>query len=360
MDAEITIVFPTYNRREDVAYNLKDIRQNADVAYELFIIDNSDTPSEYDLQENEHYVYTGENLGAAARNIGLEKANCDIVLMLDDDSSFEKGSLSAILETFKNQPEAAGLNMPIKRIDGTLEAALLPTVFHGCGVAFRKSILAKYDIKYPLHFSFYGEEYLMTLQLYQAGYQMGFCDNAQVIHRRSITGRDKGRIFYLMARNNKQTWPEFVPDKYLKDVEESCHWRYKNIAIKENVLEDYQKGCDEKTEKHNHKKLSEKQFRKFAMLDKLEKYKGDKGCALVCSTGKFPSLVKKELQECGFSTIIFADFNTGLINQDCFGSTVLEPKEINNYPDATIILECTPETDKANWQKIITSNLINR
>ena len=353
--ADITIVFPTFNRPDEVRFNLAKIREcRGDVDVEVIIIDNSPESETYDLDPGWKYIFTGENLGASARNIGIKEASSEYVLMLDDDSCFEAGTLESLLDAFSTAPDdVAGLNMKISRPDGGLESALLRTVFHGCGFALKKSVFTKYQVYYPEHFCYYGEEYLMTLQLYAAGYRIGFAEGAEVIHRRVLTGRNKGRIFNLMARNNRMTWKGLIDDELLKEVMDCCNWRYHHLAIKENVLEDYQKGLEEEiTEVDYDAKLDDEIFSRFALIDKLQALELPDE-VVILSTGKLPLIWCRVLKEQGIS-VQFADLNPGLAGNELCCKKVLSKEEVLELPEDTVFINgLSSYPDMKTWEGIL-------
>jgi GT2 family glycosyltransferase len=157
-EIQLSIVFPTFNRKNDVIETLRLLKKNLSVNYEVIILDNSPKSHDYSLEENEKYFFLGENLGTASRNIGIEKASAPYILMLDDDSHPLPGSAEQALELLKNSPEeTAGITGPISRLDGGLEnPPLLPTAFHGCGALFKSNILKSFKNFYPKDFRFYG------------------------------------------------------------------------------------------------------------------------------------------------------------------------------------------------------------
>ena len=70
---QISIIFPTYLRPNEVIWNLEYFRQNISVPYEVFILDNSPEKMLYNFAENEHYIFLNDNVGTSSRNIGIQK-----------------------------------------------------------------------------------------------------------------------------------------------------------------------------------------------------------------------------------------------------------------------------------------------
>ena len=115
---EISIIFPTYLRPNEVIWNLEYFQKNITVDYEVFILDNSPEPMIYNFQKNENYIFLNENIGTASRNIGIQKANAPYVLLLDDDSHPETGEVERLIELLTDSSEEiAGLICEIHNPD---------------------------------------------------------------------------------------------------------------------------------------------------------------------------------------------------------------------------------------------------
>ena len=244
--AQITLIFPTYQRPEEVVHNLEYFRENISIPYEVFVLDNSPQEMTYAFAENEHYIFLDENIGTASRNIGLEKASSPLCLLLDDDSHPLPGVVEKLVEYEKTAPQnIAGFISHIHNPDGGREASLLPTVFHGAGVAFRTEIMSRENLRYPENFCFYGEEYRLSLDIYKAGFRLEDVAGFDVMHRRSNVGRDLNKIFYYLGRNNRIIWEGIVPGKYQDQVFFDSRRRYELTAQKESVNEAFEKGLSE-------------------------------------------------------------------------------------------------------------------
>ena len=308
----------------------------------------------FDFSENENYIFLNENIGTSSRNIGNEKANSPICLLLDDDSHPFPGVVEKLVEEFQKLPaECAGLISEIHNPDGNREATLLPTVFHGAGVAFRTQVLKEHNIFYPENYCFYGEEYRMTLEIYKAGFHLESSSDFKVMHRRSNEGRDLNKIFYYLARNNKAIWNDIIPEKYLYNVLYDSQRRYELTAKKENVSESFARGLNEEIPSNGLSSMSESQFEKYSLIDKI-KTLPENETYILCGTGKFPSLLGNILLEkkCRVSV---SDFNTGLIGNDFQTFTVLHPNEAVQMT-GNFIIGHSSTLDSLKWLKLLKEN----
>lgn len=322
--------------------------------YEVFILDNSPEKSDFTLNANENYIFLNENIGTSSRNIGIKQANSPICLLLDDDSHPFPGTVEKLIEEFQNLPEdCAGLISEIHNPDGNREASLLPTVFHGAGVAFKTETLLNNGILYPENFCFYGEEYRMTLELYSRGYDLKKSKHFKIMHRRCQTGRDLSKIFYYLGRNNKAIWDDLVPEKYLNRVQYDSQRRYELTSMKENVSEAFQNGIKEPLDLSALNKMKDSYFEQFSMLSMLNDLPFEDRYVL-CGTGKFPTLWAEQIiKKC--NEFIISDFNPGLINQTFGDYTIVSPESAAKE-NAVFINGLSSDIDFEKWHQILTQN----
>jgi GT2 family glycosyltransferase len=362
---QLSIVFPTFNRTHEVIETLKLLKKNAEVNYEVIILDNSPDSHDYQLEENEKYFFLGENLGTAARNIGIEKASAPYIMMLDDDSHPLPGSVRSALNVLDNSPEEiAGITGPISRLDGGLEnPPLLPTAFHGCGAIFRSDVLKSFKNFYPEDFRFYGEEYWSTLLLFKSGHSLKYIEDFKVCHRMSSSGRDKAAILYRLSVNNLKTWRPFLGKKYLDKAEFDTSKRYELISQKEGVAESYEKAMKEKVScVEFDEKMSDKNFEKFSLIENFKKLLDKKTIdtdkpAILCGCGKFPTIWADLLKDNGIKNVSISDFNPGLIGKDYGGYTIIEPKSVEKGK-YQFICGHSARVDTQNWLEFLRSKSI--
>ncbi|HEX6471263.1 MAG TPA: glycosyltransferase [Streptosporangiaceae bacterium] len=162
------------------------------------------------------------NLGAAARNVGVEAAATPYVAFADDDSWWEPGALDRAAAILDAHPRAAVLAArvlvgPANRLDpvsaGMARAPLgrpddLPGPailgFLACGVVVRRSaFLDVGGFSAALHFG--GEEELLALDLAAAGWGLAYVPELLVHHHPSGLGRAAAARRRRMARNRLLT-----------------------------------------------------------------------------------------------------------------------------------------------------------
>jgi hypothetical protein len=106
----VSVVIPTFQRRELVARALESVRAQTFRDYEVIVVDDGSTDGTDEaiarLGMNVRYMHQ-ENQGlSAARNAGIAVANGDLVAFLDSDDRWLPGHLELTTAVFACHPEA--------------------------------------------------------------------------------------------------------------------------------------------------------------------------------------------------------------------------------------------------------------
>jgi glycosyltransferase involved in cell wall biosynthesis len=116
----ISVVICTYNRGEVFRDTLSSFAgmdiPEPDVA-ELLLVDNRSTDATKEIAHRfiaegavpTRYIYEPRQGLSHARNCGIENSRGNLVAFVDDDVYFDRGWLTAVLQAFAGQPEAAAL-----------------------------------------------------------------------------------------------------------------------------------------------------------------------------------------------------------------------------------------------------------
>ncbi|WP_334187855.1 glycosyltransferase family 2 protein [Noviherbaspirillum sp.] len=208
----LTVVFLTYNRIGELLHTLECmIRLPEQPA--MIVVDNASTDSTPEIVAK-HYpqvkvITTSRNMGAAARNIGVQQAQTPYVAFCDDDSWWAVGSLEravGILDMYDTIAAVCGrvLLGDEEREDpicGVMAASPLPSTgmpgpvllgFIACAVVFRRQ--AYLDAGgYEEKFFVGGEEELLTLDLVSAGWHIVYVPQLTVHHYPSPQRDNPGR-----------------------------------------------------------------------------------------------------------------------------------------------------------------------
>ncbi len=178
MSVVISIIVPTYKRPELLARCLSSIQQQSYTEFEVLVVDNArdsqDTRDTVAQMNDERFIYLNELVPgvSAARNCGLQQAQGELVLFVDDDDEIVPEMLEKLL-AFMQQPTQSNIDFTwcgvIKLFEenGTVmdekpflvsEQDLLDMTFivkigTGCGLCVRKNALLEvggFDEDYKL------------------------------------------------------------------------------------------------------------------------------------------------------------------------------------------------------------------
>lgn len=219
---KISLIIPTYNREEFLVDTLKCAFDQDFDDYEIIVVDQ--TPKHRQetisfLNENHHrFIHLALPIPSLtqARNMGVERASGEIIIMVDDDTLFDKnfikehwlahqnghdvvsGRVDAGQTPIAHQPVWLNQWFRFKGSENCMHDGITNKLA-GCNGSFKKSVfnaLGGFDE------NFYGtsicEDTDFGYRAYKAGYNVYFIVSAPVIHRKAIEGGVQNR-----ARNVK-------------------------------------------------------------------------------------------------------------------------------------------------------------
>jgi GT2 family glycosyltransferase len=213
--SRVTVVVITRNRADDLSRSI--VNHEAG----LIVVDNASAEPIADtvefLRPDATCVRLQENLGAVARNIGVQRATSDYVAFADDDSWWAPGSLARAVTIMDAHPRLAVLagrvlvgeeNRP-DPINGLMAQGPIgsdpdlpgPNIvgFLACGAVVRRSAFLSVGGFDPVVF-FAGEEERVCLDLLSDGWGLAYVDDV-VAHHRPAHRDDEPSRRALLARN---------------------------------------------------------------------------------------------------------------------------------------------------------------
>ena len=123
----LSVLLVFFNQAHLSLLCLKKLIENADVPFELIIVDNAssdDTGKLLDRLENVKLIRNDENLGfVKAVNQGAVLAEAQYLLLLNNDAFIEPGALGAALATLREEADAGAVGGRIHLLDGSLQEA---------------------------------------------------------------------------------------------------------------------------------------------------------------------------------------------------------------------------------------------
>lgn len=274
MSLSASLIIPTHNRRDVLARTLRRLHALGD-DIETIVVDNASTDGT-DAMLRQRFpwvraVLLDRNAAAAARNVGAQHAESDLLVMLDDDSHLDRGAIErmrAALDANERLAVAAAL---VRRPgeDAKHETGGLPGVFIGCGAGIRRDVFLELG-GYPADYEFYVEEYELCCRLWQGGWRVRTFADIVVTHERVETGRDMDRLLRLLVRNNLWLWRRYAPVGRRDRLVEETIDRYAKIAEKEGAVAGYEAGVREAARPGGSttgRPLSESEFTQLYGLD---------------------------------------------------------------------------------------------
>jgi GT2 family glycosyltransferase len=211
---DVTIVVATRNRPDRLAETAAHHRAA------LIVVDNAS--DERIRLAGAEVVRLDTNLGAAARNVGVERARTPYVAFADDDSYWAPGSLARAATLLRTHPRTALVTAQVRvgpagRLDpvsatmaaaaiGTPPGAAGPSVlgFLACAVVVRRDAFLAAGGFNPRLF-LYGEEALLAMDLAAAGWRLSYVSSLLVRHFPEPAGRNPRARSRLETRNRVLT-----------------------------------------------------------------------------------------------------------------------------------------------------------
>ena len=216
----ITIVVISRNRRDDLMQTLS--RHTAPVV----LVDNGSTDGTVTAVRvaypNVRVIELPENLGAAARNVGVEAVQTPYVAFADDDSWWAPGSLRRVVRLMDDHSRlglvaARILVGPEERLDAAsaeMAASPLPARddtpgvpilgFVACGAVVRRQAFLEVGGFDSVVF-FPGEEERVSLDLAAAGWDLSYVDEVVAHHHPSSQRSPSAARQTLLLRNSVLT-----------------------------------------------------------------------------------------------------------------------------------------------------------
>lgn len=208
-------------------------------AFEILVVDNASTDHTPDLLTQAfpdiHLIRSPRNAGPVNKNLAIEKARGDFLLLLDDDAYPHPGSIAQMLRHFAADPSLAAAVFDVTLPDGSKEASAYPDVFIGAGTALRRSALESIHAlphPFPADFFMQAEEYDLSFRLLSAGYIIKRFADLPLTHLKTPNARIAARTTRLDVRNNLYLLAKFLPEPLCHQLAADWLDRYFRMAIR--------------------------------------------------------------------------------------------------------------------------------
>ena len=199
----ISVVVPSYNRKDCVLALLADLEQQEGVDFEIIVVDDCSPDDTVDVVRSEFpnvRLYVNEKNGgpSVTRNRGIKEARGEIIVGFDSDVTVpDKDTLRRVEEHFKENPKTGGLAFRLFKPDGVSEdvgrwwhplpveefatRSFETSYFSGTAYAFRKEVVMRAGLFPEIYYMHY-EEVELAYRVLDQGDVILYTPNLSVLH----------------------------------------------------------------------------------------------------------------------------------------------------------------------------------
>jgi GT2 family glycosyltransferase len=219
---QISVVIPTYNRRDSVLQLLSGVYLQEGVSFEVIVVDDcspDDTVASISATFPSVRLFRNPTNGgpAVSRNRGVREAKGEFIVGLDSDVTINDSTLFArIAETFQRFPQATALALRVLEGDGKADDAprwchpfpINPYADHwvwtdyisGTGYACRRESMIQSGL-FPEILYMHHEEVEISYRLLDNGGWILHCPDLKVLHHPHPSGNRSRILAYYHPRN---------------------------------------------------------------------------------------------------------------------------------------------------------------
>ena len=212
----LSIVFLNYNRLSQTTVTLNKLLtcREHKTGIEIVAVDNGsdDGTREFLTRYKDEIktVFLDKNIGIAAYNRGFRIAAGEILIVLDDDSHIEAGTIDRVMDIFGSSPDVGVVAFKITDREGKrFNTWHLPSsdrfqesfAFVGCGFAIRKTVFENAGY-YPEDFFLYHNEIYVAVKVKLDGFRVVYDPGCVAVHRTEGQPRNPERRIYYTLRNS--------------------------------------------------------------------------------------------------------------------------------------------------------------
>ena len=214
----ISVVIPSYNRRDCVLALLADVYAQQGVEMEVIVVDDCSPDDSVEAIRRDFpqvkLLVNGKNGGpAVTRNHGIREAKGEIIVGLDSDVTLpDKLLLSKVVSRFEGFPAVSGLAFRLLKPDGESEdtprwwhpvpieqyadKSFLTSYFSGTAYAFRREALVDAGM-YPEILYMHYEEVELAFRILDQGGSILHCPELVALHHANeVSRRSEVSVFY--------------------------------------------------------------------------------------------------------------------------------------------------------------------
>lgn len=242
-----TYVIVTHNRchvLKDTLTQLRRLDEPGGPAAPIIVVDNASTDgtaamiqacfppqsasADHQRQSAITLIRSEQNLGSFARNLAADRADTPYLVMLDDDSFPEPGTVPRAIGHMESSPGTGLVGGKVTLPDGQGDAAALPIVMPACAMVVRRDAFVQVG-GFDRRFLRQAEEYDLIFKLLGAGWDVKRFENLRFVHRKVAAARVPRQILELDLRNNLVLLDRYMPRRW-RAIYRS-HWLKRYAAM---------------------------------------------------------------------------------------------------------------------------------
>ncbi len=217
----VTVNILSYNRKDELRNTLQKVFEQDYKNIEVIVVDNASSDGTQKMVKSEfpavQLIELSENIGIAGWNKGFKIAKGEYVLVLDDDSYPEKGTILKGIKCFKNDSKIAVVGFTVYNscynlIENNFEfqkskGKIIYTIgFIGCGAIVNKKVFCELN-GYESSIFLYYNEIEFSIRAREKGYRIVFEPNNKIIHSYSSIMRNaESRSLQIDKRRFEHTF----------------------------------------------------------------------------------------------------------------------------------------------------------
>ena len=221
----VTVNILSFNRKDELRHTLTKVFEQDYKNIEVIVVDNASSDGTQQMVKTEfpivNLIELKKNIGIAGWNYGFKAAKGEYVLVLDDDSYPENGTIEAginLIET-DNKIAVTGFaiyNSHFQKIENdeyytnSSKEVSEEIGFIGCGALIRKTHFLELGGFDPVIFLYYNE-LDFAIRARNAGYKILFTPNHRVNHTYSLNQRHEklNKNIFVGKRRFEQTFRSY-------------------------------------------------------------------------------------------------------------------------------------------------------
>ena len=270
----LSLIICTKDREAILRQTLATVFQQTHLPDEIIIVDDGALDQGQItglIQQHQipcHYVRKATPGLAASRNLGIQHAQGDLILFLDDDVLLEPGYIAAMLDLFDTDPAgqiggatgtlqidyAAGVRAFLRFfcLDGTTPGMILPSGsgilvrqgeitrtmpvqwLSGCNMIYRRQVFADFHFDQRLGSYGWGEDRDFSYRVGQR-YRLMATPDARLIHLKEPSGRiDNRRMGFMETNYLYRFFAKNMPKRLINWV--ALSWAILGIMLRNLLL----------------------------------------------------------------------------------------------------------------------------